>query len=65
MNMDKANKSIECTVTQCKYHSESANYCALDSIMVGTHEANPTKVECVDCRSFECKSDCKSGSCSI
>lgn len=48
-----ANKSIKCTVGQCKHHCECADYCALSSIEVGTHEANPTKTQCVDCNSFE------------
>ncbi len=55
MNNENANKSIECTVTQCKYHCTDANYCALNTIKVGTHEANPTQTQCVDCESFECK----------
>ncbi|MBQ4602247.1 MAG: DUF1540 domain-containing protein [Clostridia bacterium] len=48
----KANNSIECTVTECKYHCDNANYCSLNSIKVGTHEANPTEPECTDCQSF-------------
>lgn len=56
--MENANKSIECTVTQCKNHCGSVNYCALNTIKVGTHEANPTQTQCVDCQSFECKT-CK------
>lgn len=55
MDCSKANKSIGCTVTECKYHCSSDNYCSLDSIMVGTHETNPTMKECTDCKSFEVK----------
>lgn len=55
MNRDQANRNIGCTVTQCKYHSDHENYCSLDSIRVGTHESNPTKVECTDCESFVLK----------
>ena len=51
-NNNKANNSIECTVTECKYHCDTANYCSLNTIKVGTHEANPTVPECVDCQSF-------------
>lgn len=51
----KANQSIKCTVQQCKNHCGSQQYCALDSIVVGTHEANPTVSQCTDCQSFECK----------
>jgi len=47
------NKSIKCTVQQCKYHCHEKDYCSLDCITVGTHEANPTMTECVDCKSFK------------
>lgn len=54
MNSDmNANKSIGCTVTQCAHHCKSQNYCSLSQINVGTHEANPTMVECTDCNSFK------------
>ncbi len=57
--MDKsyANQSIKCTVTNCANHNATMNYCSLDSITVGTHEANPTVIQCTDCESFVCK-DC-------
>ena len=48
----KANKSIECHVTQCDHHCATENYCSLDKICVGTHEANPTVDQCTDCLSF-------------
>jgi len=47
-----ANKCIECTVKSCAYHCDTENYCSLDRIMVGTHEANPTQDQCTDCKSF-------------
>ena len=50
-----ANKSIECTVRQCANHCDSANYCSLERILVGTHEANPTVDQCTDCKSFRQK----------
>ncbi len=52
--MDKchANKSIHCTVEQCANHCKDAEYCALESISVGTHEMNPTETKCTDCESF-------------
>ena len=49
------NRSIECTVKQCKNHCGSENYCSLNKIRVGTHEANPTMMQCTDCESFEVK----------
>ncbi len=50
--MEKKNHSIECSVKQCANHCESADYCALEKIRVGTHEQNPTVSQCVDCESF-------------
>ena len=47
-----ANKSIECTVQQCRNHCENENYCSLDRILVGTREAHPTVDQCTDCKSF-------------
>ena len=52
MSNDRCNKSIHCTVEQCANHCPTASYCALDSITVGTHEANPTVDQCTDCKSF-------------
>lgn len=49
------NLSIKCTVQQCRYHSCNKDYCTLDSILVGTHETNPTMEQCTDCKSFEMK----------
>lgn len=49
---DKANKCIACSVTQCANHCHESNYCSLDKITVGTHEANPTMTQCTDCMSF-------------
>ena len=50
-----ANKCIECTVKQCANHAHNANYCSLDRILVGTHEANPTQDQFTDCLSFRKK----------
>ncbi len=47
------NKSIKCTVDSCQHHADTANYCSLDCITVGTHECNPTVDQCTDCLSFE------------
>ena len=49
------NRSIQCTVAQCKHHCEDENYCSLDTIMFGTHEADPTVKQCTDCMSFDRK----------
>ena len=53
--MEKANRSIGCTVKQCQHHCGSQDYCSLDQIMIGTHEANPTMDQCTDCKSFRLK----------
>ena len=54
MDHCKANESIRCSVVQCKNHCDK-DYCALESITVGTHEANPTVCQCTDCESFQPK----------
>lgn len=55
MSSNDANPSIKCSVVQCKHHCGTVDYCALDEIQVGTHEENPTVVQCTDCESFEVK----------
>ncbi len=45
------NKSIRCSVSQCANHCASG-YCSLNTVSIGTHEANPTQCQCVDCNSF-------------
>ncbi|MEG0307213.1 MAG: DUF1540 domain-containing protein [Clostridium sp.] len=49
------NQSIKCTITNCKNHCCSDDYCTLNQIQVGTHEADPKMVECTDCKSFVLK----------
>lgn len=46
------NMAIECSIGNCAHHCSGQNYCSLSKIVVGTHEANPQKPECVDCKSF-------------
>lgn len=55
MDNKQANRNIRCSVKQCKNHCNTEEYCALESISVGTHESNPTMCECIDCESFEVK----------
>lgn len=50
------NRSIHCTVKDCKFHHGDENFCALDEISVATDEQNPKDEKCVDCKSFECRS---------
>lgn len=49
------NKSIHCTVEQCKHNCQDECYCMLDQVDIGTHEQDPTVCQCVDCCSFEKK----------
>ena len=53
--MSKINECIECTVQQCAYNACEQNYCTLNKIKVGTHEASPTVDQCTDCQSFKLK----------
>ena len=53
--MEKPNRSIQCSVEQCTYHCSDCDYCSLDTVMIGTHEANPTEQRCTDCLSFSAK----------
>ena len=51
----EANRHIGCNVNNCVYHCKDCNCCSLEHIEVGSHEINPTKAECTDCRSFKYK----------
>lgn len=55
MDNCKANKCIACSVSNCKNHCNSSDYCALECVRIGTHEANPTMDQCTDCQSFQMK----------
>ena len=55
MSHCEANKNIRCTVQQCAHHCKDQQYCSLKEIVVGTHELNPSMVECTDCQSFALK----------
>lgn len=55
MSKERANKCIECTVTNCAHHCCDDDYCSLDSIKIGTHECDPTEDRCTDCLSFKMK----------
>ena len=39
--------------TSCAHHCQNEQYCGLESIQVGTHEAHPSMDQCTDCQSFK------------
>ena len=41
---EKANHAIECHVTQCNNHCGCEDYCTLDKVCIGTHEADQAKI---------------------
>ena len=43
---EKANHAIECHVSQCNNHCGCEDYCTLDKVCIGTHEANPKMDQC-------------------
>lgn len=50
--MDSKNNCIQCIVDECKYHSQSENFCTLDKILVGKSESTATATTNTDCESF-------------
>ena len=50
--MSKINESVKCSVSNCRHHAGSQNYCSLNCVSIGTHECNPTMDQCTDCLSF-------------
>ncbi len=58
MDKNHKNSCIRCTVVSCANHNATEDYCALDSILVGTHESHPSEKECTDCKSFVAQSKC-------
>lgn len=55
--MNKNNPSIQCVVSECRYHADSADYCTLDQILVGKDEQFTMKAEGTDCKSFIAKNE--------
>lgn len=48
------NQNIGCTVTECKHHAKTQQYCSLNSINIVKHSGSSiTTKECTDCGSFE------------
>ncbi len=50
--MENINRSVKCTVEDCRHHCRSCDYCSLDTIRVGAHEKHPSGDRCTDCLSF-------------
>jgi len=53
--MSKINESVKCSVSNCRHHAGSRNYCSLNCVSIGTHECNPSMDQCTDCLSFTLK----------
>lgn len=53
MEKNSINKSIECVVDNCRFHSGRDNYCTLSKIKIGKEIEHPTDHQYTDCRSFE------------
>jgi hypothetical protein len=51
--MARANSSIGCNVTECRYHAKTVQQCSLDHIEVVKHTPTATTKEATDCGSFE------------
>ncbi len=51
----EGNPSIQCIVSECRYHSDDADYCTLDQITVGRVDSISSKSEDTDCESFIAK----------
>ncbi|MBQ2944231.1 MAG: DUF1540 domain-containing protein [Ruminococcus sp.] len=60
---NNVNKCIHCSVRSCAYNNAEQGYCKLETIKIGTHEANPTEKKCTDCESFMLRNGCSGSSC--
>ncbi|WZL72575.1 DUF1540 domain-containing protein [Clostridiaceae bacterium 35-E11] len=49
----RANRSIGCTATECRYHTKNMQQCSLGHIHIVKHKVKATIKECIDCGSFE------------
>ena len=52
------NKSISCSVNECKHHGKQEAFCTLGHIDVVKHSPSASTVECTDCGSFEPETNC-------
>lgn len=46
------NMSINCEVTECKYHDKTEKYCTLNAIRVA-RDKESADTGCADCASYE------------
>ncbi|NLM76273.1 MAG: DUF1540 domain-containing protein [Clostridiaceae bacterium] len=49
----RTNRSIGCTVTECRYHAKNENYCSLDDIQVAKKVSQAQTERDTECASFE------------
>ena len=57
MTNKETNPSIQCVVSECKYHANSSDYCTLDRIKVSRNEQVSQKSADTECGSFIAKGD--------
>ena len=52
---ERANRSIQCSVSNCTHHCGEENYCTLNEIKVGctAGSAQPTNCKETQCASFQ------------
>lgn len=49
----KANRSIGCSVTECRYHAKTEPMCSLENIQVSKKESTAQTERDTECASFE------------
>jgi len=49
----KSNRSIGCTVTECRFHAKSEPYCSLNDIQVAKKVSEAQSESDTECASFE------------
>lgn len=53
----ETNPSIQCVVSECRFHAQDKDYCTLDKIRVGRTDSFSSNSNETDCESFIVKED--------
>ncbi|MFU0828217.1 MAG: DUF1540 domain-containing protein [Lachnoclostridium sp.] len=53
----EGNPSIQCVVSECRYHAGEKDYCTLDKIQIGRTDSFSSSSNETDCESFIVKED--------